>query len=76
MTYAVHPSILTTLRTRYYATWGIDWPESDTYLSSLWHSAQSRWSKPQKGMHAAKVYELALDLMRENHEFDANADLS
>jgi hypothetical protein len=70
MTRIIDKGILQGLRDKYKETWGRDWPEDDTYLSELWHQAQSAYNRPQRGRNVDKVKEQVGWLMRECHEFD------
>lgn len=68
-----HPSApIRTLRSRYAAIWGREWPHDDSYLAELWAEEQAEWPQPRRGKAAGPIYDETLMRMRENHDFQPN----
>jgi hypothetical protein len=65
MTKRISKSTLLKLRNLYFATWHVQWPHEDAYLSQIW--LESRGAFPLT--NATPAFPYCLELMRECHEF-------
>ena len=66
---AVNRNTLLNLRTRYEAMWKRPWPHDDDYLKLLWRRARDEVAMDHAGFDKER-YDVTLNAMRENHEFD------
>jgi hypothetical protein len=57
------------LRQMYHETWGLEWPEDDSYLRELWSEARQSVQSGMNKVPPPSVYARCIEAMRENHSF-------